>query len=111
MLVEHINFRITQRLLLKWPQLASVIPKLNPSLSLFRQQLSSVWSKNAIEDDKQSDIDHLLLLNRYNDGLALMGKLIFYLNDRFAFQERWLIAIEQLNNSIPIRFYWAGLLF
>lgn len=109
MLVEKINFRFTQKLLLAWPKLAGLIQYYDKHLYLFKQQLGSVWSSSADSSSKLNDLHQIVELNRYNNGIVLMGKLIYYLNDRYAFQERWLNAINQLSEkNFKIRLIWTG---
>lgn len=123
MLIEHSNFRVTQSLLMRFPTLMSMFERLDRSHRAFRQQLASVWSRSPSIDIEQRDrdIELMLRLNEFNNGMALMGsvvvtytnrinssvvgRLMGYLNDRYQFQSRWIASLSK--STVPIRFVWV----
>lgn len=108
MMVKHIGFRLSQRLLLL-PYVGKTLTKLNAALrikSFTRQQLTSIWGRcEEGYDSRDQDIADLMALNTYGGGNLLMHKMIHYLRDRFVFEPRWLRSVQEL--EVPCRFLWG----
>lgn len=108
MMVEHIGFRLSQRLLLL-PYVGKALTRLNAALrieSFTHQQLASIWGHSeAGRSARDKDIADLIALNTYRGGNLLMHKMIHYLRDRFVFEPRWLRAVQELD--VPCRILWG----
>lgn len=84
---DLINARISQTLLnlpYVGPFLASLNSKLPEgiSASFARRQLSSIWGPQTPESEMNEDMDAILALHRFNNGLSVAHKTISYLKDR-----------------------------
>jgi len=100
MLVEHINFRLTQRVLLAFPWASRVLAARDRSSRVSEQQLASVWG--SAHADMHDDIRNIIAINRVDGGMQLMGELIYYLHDRYRFQARWLDSLRRIDVNITL---------
>ena len=78
-----------------------------------QQQFSSIWStetKTKNRNEMLKDIDNLIVLNECNYGSSIAYKLIYYLNDRYNFEYKWITALRNINNkqdSFPFLVLWT----
>ncbi len=82
------NFRLSQSLLIT-PVVADVTVKLRSVLpeslhdSFTRAQLRSIWSPSYEDvEQRERDIDHMIIMNKLNGGEDVLPKTISYLKDR-----------------------------
>lgn len=66
----------------------------------FKKSLASVFGKNT--QPTETELNEFLELFRYNDGKRIAHKLIRYMTERAKYRERWVGALQKMNQ--PFRF-------
>ena len=66
----------------------------------FKKSLASVFGKNT--QPTEIELNEFLELFRYNDGKRIAHKLIRYMTERAKYRERWVGALQKMNQ--PFRF-------
>lgn len=81
-----IAFRLGQRLMTN-PVLAPIASAISSRIDTGRgnrQQLAEVWSPTyERHEEREEDISHINIINKFKGGNTIVPKTISYLNDRY----------------------------